>query len=118
MHRAAIFSVLLVLTAPVCTAEPFTAEHLVMIDRIGGPAVSPDGSAVVYPVRHTDLDADRGRYDLWISPVAGGEARRLTTHEANDTSPAWSPDGRHILFLSNRDGVTQVWRLPADGNRR
>jgi dipeptidyl aminopeptidase/acylaminoacyl peptidase len=115
MCRIACFTVLLVLAAPVCGAEPFTAEHLVRIDRIGAPAVSPDGGTVVYTVRHTDLDADRGRYDLWMSPVAGGPARRLTTHAANDTSPAWSPDGRHVLFLSRRGETTQVWRLPIDG---
>jgi len=114
MRHIACFTVLLVLATPV-GAEPFTAEHLVMIDRIGAPAVSPDGNTVVYPVRHTDLDADTGRYDLWISPVAGGDARRLTTHEANDTSPAWSPDGRYILFRSRRGDATQVWRLPVDG---
>jgi dipeptidyl aminopeptidase/acylaminoacyl peptidase len=70
---------------------------------------------VIYAVRHTDLEADRGRYDLWSSPLSGGEAMRLTTHSANDTSPAWSPDGQHILFLSNRGGTAQVWRLPAAG---
>ena len=91
MRHIACFTVLLVLALPV-SAEPFTAQHLVKIDRIGAPAVSPDGSTVVYAVRHTDLPADRGRYDLWISPVGGGDARRLTTHKANDTSPAWSPD--------------------------
>jgi dipeptidyl aminopeptidase/acylaminoacyl peptidase len=96
-------------------AEPFTAEHLVTIDRIGSPVVSPDGESVVYTLRSTDLEADRGRVDLWTSPVAGGEARQLTTHPANDSSPAWSPDGRYILFLSNRGGTTQIWRLPADG---
>ncbi|MEM1262763.1 MAG: S9 family peptidase [Pseudomonadota bacterium] len=96
-------------------AEPFTAEHLVAVDRIGAPQVSPDGSAVVYAVRHTDLDADKGRYDLWISSIAGGDTRRLTTHTANDTSPAWSADGRSVLFLSSRGGSSQVWRLPIDG---
>lgn len=96
-------------------AEPFTAEHLVRIDRIGAPAVSPDGERVVYAVRHTDLEADRGRYDLWMSSVAGGPARRLTTHIANDTSPAWSPDGDFVLFLSKRGAHTQVWRLPIAG---
>ena len=115
MRHIACCFILLALAAPVRAAEPFSAKHLVAIDRIGAPALSPDGNSVVYPVRHTDLDADKGRYDLWMSPVAGGTARRLTTHEANDTSPAWSPDGRFVLFLSKRGGATQVWRLPIDG---
>lgn len=115
MRNFVYFTILLVLMSPTAKAEPFTAEHLVMIDRIGAPVVSPDGQSVVYTVRRTDLEADRGRVDLWISPVAGGDARQLTTHSANDTSPAWSPDGRHVLFLSSRDEATQVWRLPVDG---
>ena len=115
MRHFVYLTILLALLVPVSKAEPFTAEHLVTIDRIGAPVVSPDGQAVVYTVRRTDLEEDRGRVDLWISPVAGGDARRLTTHSANETSPAWSPDGRHVLFLSNRDKATQVWRLPVDG---
>jgi len=115
MRQFVFLTFLLSLMIPVSRAEPFTAEHLVMIDRIGSPAVSPDGQSVVYTLRRTDLEADRGRYDLWISPVAGGDARQLTTHIANDTSPAWSPDGGHILFLSQRGEATQVWRLPVNG---
>ena len=115
MRRLACLCVLLALIAPAGAAEPFTAEHLVAIDRVGAPALSPDGKTVVYPVRHTDMEADKGRYDLWMSPVAGGEARRITTHEANDASPAWSPDGEYVLFLSKRGKTTQVWRLPIGG---
>ncbi|AKS41549.1 S9 family peptidase [Wenzhouxiangella marina] len=115
MRFSFCLAILLVLIAPVSNAEPFNAEHLVTIDRIGAPVVSPDGQSVVYTLRRTDLDADTGRYDLWISPVAGGEARQLTSHPANDTSPAWSPDGRHVLFLSNRGEATQVWRIPVNG---
>jgi dipeptidyl aminopeptidase/acylaminoacyl peptidase len=115
MTRQIVCFVFACLAASATFAEPFTAEHLVRIDRVGAPAVSPDGELIVYAVRHTDMDADKGRYDLWLSSINGGEPRRLTTHEANDTSPAWSPDGRHILFLSSRGETTQVWRLPVKG---
>jgi dipeptidyl aminopeptidase/acylaminoacyl peptidase len=96
-------------------AEPFTAEHLVRLDRVGGPVVSPDGSQVVYTLRKTDIEANKGRYDLWLTRVSDGETRHLTHHEANDTDPAWSPDGRHVYFLSSRDDSSQVWRIGVDG---
>ena len=103
------------LATSAAVADTFTAEHLVQIDRVGAPAVSPAGDLIVYAVRHTDMDADKGRYDLWLSTIDGSAPRKLTTHDANDTSPAWSPDGRSILFLSSRGESTQVWRLPVNG---
>jgi dipeptidyl aminopeptidase/acylaminoacyl peptidase len=115
MTRRIVCLVLPWLAASAALAEPFTAEHLVRIDRVGAPAVSPAGDLVVYALRQTDMNADKGRYDLWLSTIDGAAPRRLTTHEANDTSPAWSPDGRYILFLSSRGDSTQVWRLPVGG---
>ena len=96
-------------------AEPFTAEQLVRLDRVGAPVVSPDGKQTVFTLRKTDMEAGKGRYDLWLSPLSGGEPRQLTTHEANDTKPAWSSDGRFVYFLSSRSGSSQVWRLAPGG---
>ena len=70
-------------------AEPFSAEHLVRLNRVGAPSVSPDGSQVVYTLRTTDMEANKGRFDLWLSTVDGDTPRQLTSHEANDTDPAW-----------------------------
>ncbi|RYG80565.1 hypothetical protein EON77_08105, partial [bacterium] len=96
---------------------PFTADDLVRVERISDPQVSPDGRWVVYTQRSTDLDANRGRTDLWLAGVDEGSApaRRLTSHTANDSSPRWATDGRSVLFLSDRSGTSQVWRLPLDG---
>jgi len=115
MTRQIVCFVFACLATSATLAEPFTAEHLVRIDRVGTPAVSPDGDLIVYAVRHTDMEADKGRYDLWLSEIDGDAPRQLTTHDANDTSPAWSADGRYILFLSSRGESTQVWRLPVNG---
>jgi dipeptidyl aminopeptidase/acylaminoacyl peptidase len=92
-------------------AEPFTADHLVRLDRVGSPVLSPDGSRVVYTVRKTDMDANKGRHDLWWTSVSDGRTHRLTTHEASDTEPAWSPDGKYVYFLSSRNDSSQVWRI-------
>ena len=69
------------------------------------PAISPDGSQICF-----EYEAD-----LWIVPVAGGDARQLTVHEACDIAPVWSPDGKTIAFASDRFGNFDVFTVPARG---
>ncbi len=97
-------------------AKGLTAENLVSMARISGAAVSPDGEWVVYSLRTTDLQADRGERDLWMVRVDGtGEPRRLTTHPSGEGGVVWAPDGRSLYFLASRTGSSQVWRLPLQG---
>jgi dipeptidyl aminopeptidase/acylaminoacyl peptidase len=56
-----------------------------------------------------DLVANKKTTHLWIVPLAGGEARRLTSDPAGEDRGLWSPDGKKILFLSSRGGSQQVW---------
>jgi len=69
------------------------------------PALSPDGSRVVFTYED----------DLWIAPSSGGEARRLTAHDAWDHRAFFAPDGRSIVFNSNRYGNDDIWSLSLDG---
>jgi dipeptidyl aminopeptidase/acylaminoacyl peptidase len=103
------------LAANLVAAEPFTAEHMVRLDRVGAPSLSPDGSQVVYPVRKADVEANKGRHSLWLTRVSDGDTRRLTNRDASDTDPAWSADGRFIYFLSSFGGSSQVWRIDTSG---
>ncbi len=112
----ALLLALLLPATPVEAQRPITPEDLWAVGRVGSPAVSPDGDHAVYTVTRYDLETDRGHTDLWLVPTAGGEARKLTHHEASSSSPAWSPDGRWIAFVSARnDDGAQVWLLPMAG---
>ena len=66
--------------------------------------VSPAGDSLVF-----DLLGD-----LYVLPLSGGEARRLTHGPALDIQPRYSPDGRHIAFTSDRAGGDNLWIMPAD----
>lgn len=101
--------------AAAAATHPLTAHDLVTMARLSEPAVSPDGEWVAFTLRETDLEADRGRTDLWRVRLDGGGLERLTTHEAADGSPRWAPDGQSLFFLSSRSGSSQVWRLPLAG---
>lgn len=53
--------------------------------------------------------------DLWSVPVSGGNAIRLTTNVADETSPAISPDGKTVAFTGRYDGTTDVYSMPLAG---
>jgi len=106
--------------APVALAasrdpHPFEVRDLVAFDRISEPRLSPDGRWIVFTVSAVDLDANKRRSDLWIVGADGSGARKLTQHEAADTSALWAEDGRALYFLSTRSGSSQIWKLALDG---
>ena len=69
------------------------------------PALSPDGATLAF-----DWNGD-----IWTVPSAGGVARPLTSHPARDSEPKFSPDGKEIAFISDREGSAQVFIMPAEG---
>jgi Tol biopolymer transport system component len=71
------------------------------------PAWSPNSKTICYS------DAR----DLWLVPAAGGRARPVMKDDAEDSQPAWSADGRHLYFMSAREGTIALWRIPAAGGR-
>ena len=78
----------------------------------GNAVFSPDGKMMAF-VRY----GGSGASDLYLTPLAGGSPRRLTFDNATIMKLAWTPDGREILFLSNRSGsgFSSLWRIPAAG---
>ncbi len=68
--------------------------------------VHPDGSSIVF-----DLLGD-----LYVMPSTGGAAKRLTQGAAHDFQPRFSPDGKKILFTSDRDGINGIWTATFNGD--
>src|SRR5580658_11240156 len=69
-------------------------------------AVSPDGKMLAM-----DLQGS-----IWVLPVGGGEARRITDIFNDARQPQWSPDSKQIVFFGYRDGGYNIWEVGVDGS--
>jgi len=119
MNRVAlafVFALGLAMTAPAAEkTRPITVEDMFQIARVSDPQVSPDGKLVVYAVGTPDLEENKVRTALWLAPTDGGAPRQLTAGTKSDRHPRFSPDGKQILFESNRSGDFQLWVIDLDG---
>ncbi len=118
LRAAALLALTATLPAVPAVARPMTADDLATMARVGEPAVSPDGRWVVYQQTDTDPQSYARTTGLWLvdttregaTPVHFADAAN-----ANESAPAFSPDGRRLYFLSNASGKDQLWfvDLPA-----
>ncbi len=70
-------------------------------------AISPDGNTVAFTYKG----------DIFTVGAEGGRARQLTTNDAYDSAPVWRPDGKQIVFRSNREGSDDIYIVDAEGGR-
>ena len=90
---------------------PSVAARLEPLTTLAGieatPTFSPDGRQFAYAFDPEPLQDDgRPHFDLWVRMVGGFDTRRLTSDEADELAPSWSPDGRWIAYLRGRVGNT------------
>jgi tricorn protease len=69
------------------------------------PALSPDGRTVVFALHGA----------IWSMPAQGGRATRLTLHGSYNTRPLVTPDGKQVVFVSDRNGSYDIYVMPIDG---
>ncbi len=95
-----------------------TVDDIMKIKSIFETQISPDGSQILYVVSEPNLAASLYNTDVWLVNSGGGTAIKLTNGSGmRDDTPRWSPDGRQVAFLSDREGgKPQVWLIrPAGG---
>jgi dipeptidyl aminopeptidase/acylaminoacyl peptidase len=91
-------------------------EDFQKIALVSDPQFSPDYKTVAFLKRHIDADKSKYRSEIWLAPADGGPARRFTGGDWSDSTPRWSPDGKTIAFLSDRQKPkSQIFLIPTDG---
>jgi len=95
-------------------SEP-AVDQLLALKRVGSPAMSPDGRRVAYTVREADWEENAYETQIWLVDTQTAAARQLTRGEKSSSAPAWSPDGRWLAFVSERDGRRQLYRIDPTG---
>lgn len=97
-------------------ARPMSVDDLLALDRVSDVQLSPDGRRVAFVVTQVLKTENRTNSDVWVAPAdRPGEAVQLTYSPHEDRHPRWSPDGRWLVFESNRDGSFQIWIMPVRG---
>jgi dipeptidyl aminopeptidase/acylaminoacyl peptidase len=86
-----------------------TVDDYFRLGSVDSPRISPDSRWIAYTVTTRDLEADKSSTQIWMVPAAGGDPIPLSTENESSSSPRWSPDGKHLGFLSARSkGKTQA----------
>lgn len=97
-------------------ARALRVEDYFALGDVSDPRISSDAKWVAFVVETRDLEEDKSESRIWRVPAEGGEAVPMTAEGSSSSHPRWSPDGRHLAFLSARDeGETQVWTLSLQG---
>lgn len=109
-------ALLLLAAATAAAQQPFTADVMMKLKRIGDPQLSPDGKWIAYSVQSIDVEGNKRPREIQIVPLDGGAARRLSPANANADRPRWSPDSTRIYYVSDQGGSAQIWSMSADGS--
>ncbi|MGH9142280.1 MAG: TolB family protein, partial [Vicinamibacterales bacterium] len=100
--------------ATIATAAP-SVDQVLSLKRAGSPKISPDGRWVAYTVRETNWDDNAYETEIWLAEAATGATRQLTNAKKSSQSPAWSPDGATLAFISDRTDKRQVYLINPRG---
>ncbi len=82
---------------------------------VGSPIVSTDGEKIAFTVSRHELETGTSWSEIWMMQADGDRLRQMTHGRHHDGSPTFSPDGKTILFVSDRGKGSQLYLLPTGG---
>jgi dipeptidyl aminopeptidase/acylaminoacyl peptidase len=114
-----VISALVLLASTVSAADkrPMTLEDMFAFKRVASPRISPDGKRVAYQVTTVSLQENKSTTAIRVADTDGVQPPKQLTSPMGkkDSHPRWSPDGKRIVFESNRSGSSQLWLVPSEG---
>ena len=100
-----------------CIAQPsdrFESADVFNLEYASDPRMEPDGERIIYVRNFKDVMTDANLSNLWMVIPGKGDVSTMhlpvTTGKQNDRSPRWSEDGSELVYVSSRDGSTQIYR--------
>jgi dipeptidyl aminopeptidase/acylaminoacyl peptidase len=121
-----IFFILLVSTA--LSANKWTPEFMIQYQRLGGTDIAPNGNWVAYELSVPQMEGEKSEFltHIWLVSSDGQRNFQLTQGDVSSRSPRFSPDGKHIAFISGKADPEnnfqttkgQIYVLPIDGGER
>ena len=86
-----------------------TVDQILSLKRAGAPEISPDGRFVAYTLRETNWEDNAYETEIWVADARTNTTRQLTNAKKSSQSPAWSPDGSKLAFISDRTDKRQIY---------
>lgn len=115
MKRVLVFISVLVIFIPLLGEKRLMEpEDVLQVKGISDLNLSPDGKRVLFTVRECDLKGNEYNTDIWLLELRDSSLFKITQSPKQDNTPRWSPDGKLIAFISNRDGKNQIYIMRTD----
>ena len=113
MKRLATLSALVAVFAFAAAAQtPFTFADMMQVKRVAGPQLSPDNGHIAFIVGTVDMAGNRVVNQIYTVRPDGTDLKQLTNGDRSSSSPRWSPDGKHIAYVTGG----QIWTMEPDGD--
>jgi Tol biopolymer transport system component len=90
-------------------------DQALSMKSVANAKISPDGKYVAYQVSETNWEDNTFKTEIWGVEVASGNRFQYTNTKKSSSQPEWSPDGKRLAFLSDRDGKQQIYVISTSG---